>query len=69
MGMLDLCTAIVRIPAKDALGETMKEIRVWLDGVKIVPVACRTARDGEGYTLTLGFRTMADAENFRAQFR
>jgi hypothetical protein len=61
-------TAVVRLSQGDQLGETMKRLRIWLDSERIEPSEFTTAVDAGGYTLTFAFRSLEDAERFRAQF-
>lgn len=66
--MRDPYFSIVRLSQGDALGVTMNKIRVWLDAQKIRPAEFRTSADAKGYTFTLGFHTIEEATQFRAQF-
>ena len=61
----------VRVHVSDGntLGGTMSRIRTWLDQNKIEPKSFSTAVADGGLTLTIRFRSEADAELFRAQFR
>jgi hypothetical protein len=61
-------TVIVRISKGASLGETMKRLRLWLDGEKIQIAQFETAVDAGGLRLSMGFRTIQDADRFRAQF-
>ena len=48
--------------------DTMRKLRVWLDGEKIYPAQFKTAVDACGYAFTIGFRNIDDANRFRARF-
>jgi hypothetical protein len=61
-------TVRVRVSQSQNLGETMKNIRVWLDHHKIHPASFRTTADATGYLLSIDFRSKETAEQFRRQF-
>jgi hypothetical protein len=59
----------VRVSHSGDLGDTMKEIRAWLDRHKIQPASFRTTADPRGYLLTIDFHGEESAERFRQQFQ
>ena len=66
--MTDPLTVRVRVFQSDSLGDAMSKMRLWLDGEKIQLAMFKTGVDARGYMLDVGFRTIDDAERFRAQF-
>jgi hypothetical protein len=65
----DAFTVGIRVSKDYPLGDAMSRIRIWLDSQKIQSVTFTTAAYANGYTLTIGFRNMADAERFRFGFQ
>jgi hypothetical protein len=68
MAIRDPFTVIVRVSEGSDLGATMAGLRTWLDQEKIQTAEFKSSVDGAGHRLTLGFRTIEDAERLRAQF-
>ena len=46
----------------------MSRLRAWLDSEKIQSSGFTTSAGAMGYTFTIGFRSIIDADRFRAQF-
>jgi len=59
----------VRISKNDSLGAFLGKMRVWLDREKIYQRQFTTCVDARGYTVTIGFETIAAADRFRREFR
>ena len=59
----------VRISKNDSLGAFLGKMRVWLDREKIYQRQFTTCVDARGYTVTIGFETIAAADRFRQEFR
>jgi hypothetical protein len=66
--MRDTQTVVVRLSQDDPLGEAMMRLRTWLDMAKIQPAEFKTLVDVKGYAFTIGFLSVGDADQFRAQF-
>lgn len=58
---------VVRVPLGDKLGTVMGEIRTWLDAQKIQPATFTSNIDGGDYVLSIGFKSVHDADCFRQQ--
>jgi outer membrane lipoprotein-sorting protein len=50
------------------LGDTMKEIRTWLDAEKIQPVVFKTVVSQAGIGFEISFRHEQEAEAFQQRF-
>jgi hypothetical protein len=61
-------SVIIRLSQGELLGETMSRLRTWLDSEKIQSSGFTTSAGAMGYTFTIGFRSIIDADRFRAQF-
>jgi hypothetical protein len=66
--MCDPHTIVVRLSEGDRLDHMMRRLRIWLDAEKIQPGGFKTQVGGKGYTFTIGFLAIGDADRFRAQF-
>jgi hypothetical protein len=51
------------------LGDTMNEIRIWLDSKKIQPVDFKTVVSRGAFGFEISFKSERDAERFQQRFR
>jgi len=66
MPMSDPFTVVVHVP--EGLGEGMKQIRLLLDEEKLQATSFTTSIDAKGFTMTVGFASVEDADRFRQRF-
>jgi hypothetical protein len=66
MPMSDPFSVVVHVP--EGLGEAMKQLRLWLDGEKLQATSFTTSIDAKGFTMTVGFASIEDADRFRQRF-
>jgi hypothetical protein len=61
-------TITVKQPIGRPLGQTMNEIRSWLDSKKIEPASFKPIVAGGGILFEIGFRSHHEAELFQQNF-
>jgi hypothetical protein len=69
MALNDHLTVTVRVPGSDPLGDAGKRIRTWLDSQKIQIATFATAADARGYTFTISYMDVSDAEQFASALK
>jgi hypothetical protein len=61
----DPATILVLVPEGDSLGDTMNQIRSWLDSNKVQPSVFKPVSGGRDRAYAIAFSSVEDAARFR----